>query len=115
MWCAFFFLFCLSVPDEFMYNPVTRSYGEPHKRPEVQNATVEFIASSDYMVCVCVYTCISLNEVTDVAGVLTQCHYLFSAPNIPIFGYKYSTDINLKWPWPNPTPPGAKNTQDPQR
>lgn len=33
-----------------MYNPVTRSYGEPHKRPEVQNATVEFIASSDYMV-----------------------------------------------------------------
>nr|XP_057920386.1 protein transport protein Sec24B isoform X1 [Doryrhamphus excisus] len=37
------------VPDEFMYNPVTRSYGEPNKRPEVQNATVEFIASSDYM------------------------------------------------------------------
>lgn len=45
----FYFLSC-SVPDEFMYNPVTRSYGEPHKRPEVQNATVEFIASSDYMV-----------------------------------------------------------------
>ncbi|XP_030620740.1 protein transport protein Sec24B [Chanos chanos] len=37
------------VPDEFMYNPVTRSYGEPHKRPEIQNSTVEFIASSDYM------------------------------------------------------------------
>ncbi|XP_075904184.1 protein transport protein Sec24A isoform X2 [Nelusetta ayraudi] len=37
------------VPDEFMYNPVTRSYGEPHKRPEVRNSTVEFIASSDYM------------------------------------------------------------------
>ncbi|XP_066576319.1 protein transport protein Sec24B isoform X2 [Amia ocellicauda] len=37
------------VPDEFMYNPLTRSYGEPHKRPEVQNSTVEFIASSDYM------------------------------------------------------------------
>uniref|UniRef100_A0A8P0NTE1 SEC24 homolog B, COPII coat complex component n=1 Tax=Canis lupus familiaris TaxID=9615 RepID=A0A8P0NTE1_CANLF len=37
------------VPEEFMYNPVTRSYGEPHKRPEVQNSTVEFIASSDYM------------------------------------------------------------------
>lgn len=32
-----------------MYNPLTRSYGEPQKRPEVQNATVEFIASSDYM------------------------------------------------------------------
>ncbi|XP_038611027.1 protein transport protein Sec24B isoform X2 [Tachyglossus aculeatus] len=37
------------VPEEFMYNPLSRSYGEPHKRPEVQNSTVEFIASSDYM------------------------------------------------------------------
>nr|XP_033812091.1 protein transport protein Sec24B isoform X3 [Geotrypetes seraphini] len=37
------------VPEEFMYNPLTRSYGEPQKRPEVQNSTVEFIASSDYM------------------------------------------------------------------
>lgn len=44
------FILCHLVPDEFMYNPVTRSYGEPHKRPEVQNSTVEFIASSDYMV-----------------------------------------------------------------
>uniref|UniRef100_A0A673APS4 Protein transport protein Sec24B-like n=1 Tax=Sphaeramia orbicularis TaxID=375764 RepID=A0A673APS4_9TELE len=34
---------------QFMYNPVSRSYGEPHRRPEVQNSTVEFIASSDYM------------------------------------------------------------------
>ncbi len=38
------------VPEEFMYNPVSRSYGEPHKRPEVQNATIEFIAPSVYMV-----------------------------------------------------------------
>lgn len=38
------------VPEEFMYNPVSRSYGEPHKRPEVQNATIEFIAPSEYMV-----------------------------------------------------------------
>lgn len=43
-------IFFLIVPEEFMYNPLTRSYGEPHKRPEVQNSTVEFIASSDYMV-----------------------------------------------------------------
>lgn len=41
--------FCV-VPEEFMYNPVSRSYGEPHKRPEVQNATIEFIAPSEYMV-----------------------------------------------------------------
>ncbi|XP_078407068.1 protein transport protein Sec24A isoform X1 [Cetorhinus maximus] len=37
------------VPEEFMYNPVSRSYGEPHKRPEVQSATIEFIAPSEYM------------------------------------------------------------------
>ncbi|KAL4660014.1 protein transport protein Sec24A-like isoform X1 [Arapaima gigas] len=37
------------VPEEFMYNPVSRSYGEPHKRPEVQNSTIEFIAPSEYM------------------------------------------------------------------
>lgn len=43
------FVFYL-VPEEFMYNPVSRSYGEPHKRPEVQNATIEFIAPSEYMV-----------------------------------------------------------------
>ncbi|CAN0140726.1 unnamed protein product [Lampetra planeri] len=36
-------------PEEFMYNPVTRSYGEPQKRPEVLNSTVEFIAPSEYM------------------------------------------------------------------
>lgn len=37
------------VPEEFMYNPVSRAYGEPHRRPEVQNATIEFIAPSEYM------------------------------------------------------------------
>lgn len=42
-------LICI-VPEEFLYNPVTRVYGEPHKRPEVQNATIEFMAPSEYMV-----------------------------------------------------------------
>ncbi|KAM4826933.1 protein transport protein Sec24A isoform 2-T2 [Thomomys bottae] len=37
------------VPEEFMYNPLTRVYGEPHRRPEVQNATIEFMAPSEYM------------------------------------------------------------------
>jgi len=32
-----------------MYNPLTRVYGEPHRRPEVQNATIEFMAPSEYM------------------------------------------------------------------
>ncbi|KAF6082881.1 SEC24-like protein A, COPII coat complex component [Phyllostomus discolor] len=37
------------VPEEFMYNPLTRVYGESLKRPEVQNATIEFMAPSEYM------------------------------------------------------------------
>ncbi|XP_053528740.1 protein transport protein Sec24A isoform X2 [Artibeus jamaicensis] len=37
------------VPEEFMRNPLTRIYGEPHKRPEVQNATIEFMAPVEYM------------------------------------------------------------------
>uniref|UniRef100_A0A8C0WSC0 Protein transport protein Sec24A n=2 Tax=Castor canadensis TaxID=51338 RepID=A0A8C0WSC0_CASCN len=37
------------VPEEFMYNPLTRVYGEPHRRPEVQNSTIEFMAPSEYM------------------------------------------------------------------
>ncbi|KAJ6667958.1 hypothetical protein lerEdw1_016279 [Lerista edwardsae] len=47
-------IFPFAVPEEFMYNPVTRVYGEPHKRPEVQNATIEFMAPSEYMV---IYEC----------------------------------------------------------
>ncbi|KFV88830.1 Protein transport protein Sec24B, partial [Struthio camelus australis] len=58
------------VPEEFMYNPLTRSYGEPHKRPEVQNSTVEFIASSDYMPAVYLFVLdVSHNAVE--AGYLT--------------------------------------------
>uniref|UniRef100_F6Y1V8 SEC24 homolog A, COPII coat complex component n=1 Tax=Monodelphis domestica TaxID=13616 RepID=F6Y1V8_MONDO len=37
------------VPEEFMYNPMTRVYGNPLRRPEVQNATIEFMAPSEYM------------------------------------------------------------------
>lgn len=53
-WCEILIykLICI-VPEEFLYNPVTRVYGEPHKRPEVQNATIEFMAPSEYMVRLC--------------------------------------------------------------
>ncbi|XP_072486016.1 protein transport protein Sec24A [Notamacropus eugenii] len=37
------------VPEEFMYNPLTKVYGDPLRRPEVQNATIEFMAPSEYM------------------------------------------------------------------
>lgn len=37
------------LPEEFLYDPATRSYGDPARRPEIRNATIEFIAPSDYM------------------------------------------------------------------
>lgn len=38
------------MPDEFQYDPVSKTYGEPTRRPEVKSATIEFIAPSEYMV-----------------------------------------------------------------
>lgn len=37
------------LPEEFLYDPLTKSYGDPSRRPEIKNATIEFIAPSDYM------------------------------------------------------------------
>uniref|UniRef100_A0A0N4Z9T8 VWFA domain-containing protein n=1 Tax=Parastrongyloides trichosuri TaxID=131310 RepID=A0A0N4Z9T8_PARTI len=37
------------VPDEFLWNPMTKSRGEPTDRPEIKCATVEYIAPSEYM------------------------------------------------------------------
>ncbi|GIY28448.1 protein transport protein Sec24B [Caerostris darwini] len=37
------------LPEEFLYDPSSRSYGDPARRPEIKNATIEFIAPSDYM------------------------------------------------------------------
>lgn len=39
-----------TVPDDFFYDPTTKTYGDPARRPEIRNATVEFIAPSDYMI-----------------------------------------------------------------
>ena len=38
------------VPDEFLFDPVTRSYGDPSKRPEINSSTIEFIAPVEYTV-----------------------------------------------------------------
>ncbi|CAI5447295.1 unnamed protein product [Caenorhabditis angaria] len=37
------------LPDDFCWDPTTKSFGDPRNRPEIQNATVEFIAPSEYM------------------------------------------------------------------
>ena len=40
----------ISVPDEFSFDPVSKTYGDPQRRPEIRSATIEFIAPSEYMV-----------------------------------------------------------------
>lgn len=37
------------LPEEFQYDPVTKTYGDPTRRPEVKSSTIEFIAPSEYM------------------------------------------------------------------
>lgn len=37
------------MPDEFHYDPVSKSYGDVTRRPEVKSSTIEFIAPSEYM------------------------------------------------------------------
>lgn len=44
------FVFGFIVPEDFCYDPTTKSYGEPTRRPEIKSATYEFIAPSEYMV-----------------------------------------------------------------
>lgn len=44
-------MYCvIVVPEEFQFDPVTKSYGDPSRRPEVRTGTIEFIAPSEYMV-----------------------------------------------------------------
>lgn len=38
------------VPEEFQFDPVTKLYGDPSRRPEIRTSTIEFIAPSEYMV-----------------------------------------------------------------
>lgn len=37
------------LPEEFQYDPVSKTYGDPTRRPEIRSSTIEFIAPSEYM------------------------------------------------------------------
>ena len=37
------------LPEEFQFDPATKSYGDPTRRPEIRASTIEFIAPSEYM------------------------------------------------------------------
>ncbi|XP_067928230.1 protein transport protein Sec24A-like isoform X2 [Watersipora subatra] len=37
------------LPEEFNFDPVSKSYGSPERRPEIKAATIEFVAPSEYM------------------------------------------------------------------
>ena len=38
------------VPEEFLWDPQTKSFGDPARRPELQETTIEYIAPTEYMV-----------------------------------------------------------------
>ncbi|XP_050322830.1 protein transport protein Sec24A [Bactrocera neohumeralis] len=37
------------LPEDFQYDPATKTYGDVMRRPEVRSSTIEFIAPSEYM------------------------------------------------------------------
>ncbi|XP_069684298.1 protein transport protein Sec24A isoform X2 [Periplaneta americana] len=37
------------LPEEFQFDPVSKTYGDPTRRPEIKSSTIEFIAPSEYM------------------------------------------------------------------
>jgi len=41
--------FLRAVPDDFQFDPATKTYGDVTRRPEVRSSTIEFIAPSEYM------------------------------------------------------------------
>uniref|UniRef100_A0A5S6R125 Protein transport protein Sec24B n=1 Tax=Trichuris muris TaxID=70415 RepID=A0A5S6R125_TRIMR len=38
-----------TLPEDFYYDPATQTYGDPTRRPEIKNASVEFVAPPEYM------------------------------------------------------------------
>ncbi|XP_057650879.1 protein transport protein Sec24A [Diorhabda carinulata] len=37
------------LPEEFQYDPITKTYGDPTRRPEIKASTLEYIAPAEYM------------------------------------------------------------------
>lgn len=37
------------LPEEFQYDPVSKTYGDPSRRPEIRSSTIEYIAPAEYM------------------------------------------------------------------
>lgn len=69
-----FLLSFISVPDDFCWDPATRSFGEPTRRPELRFASIEYIASSEYMVSslVCIHSQFKLSLCCE----LLTCHII---------------------------------------
>ncbi|XP_060530213.1 protein transport protein Sec24B [Cylas formicarius] len=37
------------LPEEFQYDPISKTYGDPSRRPEIKSSTLEYIAPAEYM------------------------------------------------------------------
>lgn len=55
---------CYLVPQEFLFDPMSKTYGDPRRRPEVRFGTVEYVATSDYMVRIINYIIFSMSIIT---------------------------------------------------
>ncbi|KFD52515.1 hypothetical protein M514_06549 [Trichuris suis] len=38
-----------TLPEDFYYDPATQTFGDPTRRPEIRNASIEFVAPPEYM------------------------------------------------------------------
>lgn len=37
------------LPEEFQFDPISKTYGDPSRRPEIKSSTIEYIAPAEYM------------------------------------------------------------------
>nr|MBE5727103.1 Sec24AB ortholog [Cucujiformia] len=37
------------LPEEFQFDPISKTYGDPSRRPEIRSSTIEYIAPAEYM------------------------------------------------------------------
>lgn len=68
------------LPEEFQYDPVSKTYGDPSRRPEIKASTIEYIAPAEYMLrppqpAVYLY-------LLDVSRLAVESGYLHSVCNI---------------------------------
>ena len=76
------------MPEEFSYDPVSKTYGDPQRRPEIKSSTIEFIAPSEYMVRI--GKCALVNYLVYLRYILTNYRTNFLVYDSEDSGVKYT-------------------------